>query len=154
MSVAVYDALNTAIHQAMSRQPDCIHSLDQYLHALWSLTCEYRDQPAIPAKQFVTLLANALVTQAPTDITPKACDPKSGFAGFQNSILGFARDFAEVKHLPQDDPFSFHGWMNTQPGSYLERAAACVFGIDSDETVDAVTWEDFCDFLSWGKYYE
>lgn len=42
--------------------------------------------------------------------------------------------------------------MNTQPGSYLERAAACVFG--DEGTVDEVSWEDFCDFLYWGKYYE
>jgi hypothetical protein len=151
MSVAVYDALNTAIYGVLNRQTNRRHSLDQYLLALWYLACEYRDQPAIPAEQFVTLLAQALVTEAPKDLTPKACDPKSEFAGFQNSILGFARDFAEVKHLPQDDPFSFHGWMNTQPGSYLERGVDCVFG---DALVDEVTWNDFCAVLYWGKYYE
>ena len=151
MSIVVYDALNTAIYKVLAQHPSADPSLDYYLLALWKLGCSYRDQPTIPAQEFVEILAQAFVTEAPVKVERFDLDPESEFANWQGIILGFARDFAEVKHLPQDDPFSFHGWMNTQPSNYLERGAECVF---SDQSVDVVDWQDFANLIYWGKYYE
>lgn len=106
MSVAIYDALNTAIYQVLGQQPSADHSLDHYLYALWQLAYTYHDQPTLPAQQFVDLLAQALVTPAPTDLTPKPCDPQSGFASFQSTLSVLLKGSPKSKACPKTTPLS------------------------------------------------
>lgn len=121
-------------------------SLDQYLLALWDLARVYSSKDFIPAKDFERILEQAFIAEIPTDLTPLSAPRDSAFAEWQNTILGYASSFAEVKDLPQDDPFLFHGFANPDPRQFVE------YGMGSIS--EDVTWQDFTNLLESGKYYE
>ena len=121
-------------------------SLDQYLLALWDLAQVYSSQEFIPAKVFVQMLEQAFTAEIPTNPIPKATPRDSEFAEWQNTILGYASSFAEIKDLPQDDPFLFHGFANPDPRQFVEYGMGRVS--------EDVTWQDFINLLESGKYYE
>ena len=121
-------------------------SLDQYLLALWDLAQVYSSKDFIPAEDFERLLEQAFRAKIPTDPRPKAAARDSAFAEWQSTILGYASSFAEIKDLPQDDPFLFHGFANPDPRQFVEYGMGKVS--------EDVTWQDFINLLECGKYYE
>jgi hypothetical protein len=121
-------------------------SLDDYLLALWALARVYSSKGFIPAKDLENILEQAFSAKIPTDLTPQEAPRDSAFAEWQNTILGYASSFAKIKDLPQDDPFSFHGFANPDPRQFVE------YGMGS--VSEDVTWEDFTNLLENGRYYE
>jgi hypothetical protein len=135
----------------MARLTDTPHSLDQYLQALWEQSKHYHELETLPIDLCLEWFIEALNAPVPTDLTPIS-SPNEEFNQWQNMVLGFAATFAEVKDIPQDDPFEFHGWMNTHPSAFLERGVAGSLG--DEEEFEALTWEILRDLLWSGKYYE
>jgi hypothetical protein len=135
----------------MARLTDTPHSLDQYLQALWEQSKVHHQLEMLPVDLCLDWFVAALNAPVPSDLIPLS-SPNTAFLEWQTMVLGFADSFAEVKDIPQDDPFEFHGWMNTQPSSFLERGAAGLFGME--EEIEALTWEDLKEWLWSGKYHE
>jgi hypothetical protein len=135
----------------MSRLTGTTHSLDQYLQTLWEQSKPHHKLEFLPVSLCIEWFITALIAPIPSNLTPFS-SPNTAFLEWQNMVLGFADTFTEVKDLPQDDPFEFHGWMNTSPSSFLERGAAGSFGME--EKIELLTWEDLKEFLWAGKYYE
>jgi hypothetical protein len=128
--------------------PDPDRTLDYYLLCLWDLARVYPSQEFIPAKEFVQMLEQAFTAEIPAEIIRVEAPRDSAFAEWQNTILGYASSFAEIKNMPQDDPFDFHGFANPHPRQFVEH------GMGKDGIGEDVTWQDFTNLLESGKYYE